>query len=39
MSHSEESKNDDGAANAIAATAIIGIVVAVVVYWLSGLPS
>ena len=29
----------DGRADAIAATAIIGIVIATVVYWLNGFPS
>ena len=34
-----DNKYNDGAADAIAATAIIALVVGVVVFWLSGMPA
>ncbi|MFT5691538.1 MAG: hypothetical protein ACI92E_000867 [Oceanicoccus sp.] len=39
MSDQQDTKYNDGLADAMAATATIAVVVATVVYWLSGLPS
>jgi len=39
MSDQQKPDYNDGLTDAIATTAIIAIVVATVVYWLSGLPS
>lgn len=39
MSDQQDSKYNDGLADAIAATATIAVVVLAAFYWLSGLPS
>ena len=39
MSDQEQSKYNDGLADAWASVAVITIVVATVVYWLSGMPA
>lgn len=39
MSEQNETKYNDGLTDALAAAAIITIVVATVVYWLSGMPA